>query len=148
MNLIRELFDYLLSLLKSRIVPLVAVFIVLFSVIINRVFSLQIVNGESYVQDLTSTVQKTTSVAATRGRIYDRNGVLLAYNDLAFSVKISDSGTYKDNAEKNQKLNHAIDKTLEIIESKGDKFTNDLPIEASTDGGYDFTIAGNTLLRF
>ena len=148
MNLIRELFDYLLSFLKSRIVPLVAVFIVLFSVIINRVFSLQIVNGESYVQDLTSTVQKTTSVAATRGRIYDRNGVLLAYNDLAFSVKISDSGTYKDNAEKNQKLNHAIDKTLEIIESKGDKFTNDLPIEASTDGGYDFTIAGNTLLRF
>ena len=67
---------------------------------------------------------------------------------MAFSVKISDSGTYKDNAEKNQKLNHAIDKTLEIIESKGDKFTNDLPIEASTDGGYDFTIAGNTLLRF
>ena len=96
MNLIREIFDYILSLLKSRIVPLVAVFLVLLSVIINRIFSLQIVNGESYVKDLTSTVQKTTSVAATRGRIFDRNGVLLAYNDLAFSVRISDSGTYKD----------------------------------------------------
>lgn len=147
MNLIREIFDYILSLLKSRIVPLVAVFLVLLSVIINRIFSLQIVNGESYVKDLTSTVQKTTSVAATRGRIFDRNGVLLAYNDLAFSVRISDSGTYKDTTEKNIKLNKAIDKTLDIIESKGDKFTNDFPVEATGYGGYDFTVSGNTLLR-
>ena len=147
MNLIREIFDYILSLLKSRIVPLVAVFLVLLSVIINRIFSLQIVNGESYVKDLTSTVQKTTSVAATRGRIFDRNGVLLAYNDLAFSVRISDSGTYKDTTEKNIILNKAIDKTLDIIESKGDKFTNDFPVEATGYGGYDFTVSGNTLLR-
>ena len=92
----REIFDYILSLLKSRILPLVLVFVVLVTILINRLFSLQIINGESYKASLTDSVKKDMSVAATRGRIYDRNGVLLAYNDLAFAVKISDSGKYSD----------------------------------------------------
>lgn len=58
------------------------------------------------------------SVAATRGRIFDKNGVLLAYNDLAYAVRISDSGKYEDNDTKNRLLNSSIDKTLTIIEEK------------------------------
>ena len=68
------------------------------------------------------------SVPATRGRIFDRNGNLLAYNDLAFSVKISDSGTYTSNKVKNQSINEVINKTIDIIEENGDSVTNDLPI--------------------
>ena len=82
----REIFDYCLSLLKSRLVPLVLVFVVLASVLVSRLFSLQIINGESYATNLTESIKKTTSVAATRGRIFDKNGVLLAYNELAFAV--------------------------------------------------------------
>ena len=103
----REIFDYCLSLLKSRLVPLVLVFVVLASVLVSRLFSLQIINGESYATNLTESIKKTTSVAATRGRIFDKNGVLLAYNELAFAVKISDSGTYKDNDIKNATINNA-----------------------------------------
>ena len=44
--------------------------------------------------------------------------MLLAYNDLAYAVRISDSGKYNNNAEKNEKLNASIDKTLDIIEAK------------------------------
>ena len=77
----KEIFDYILSLFKSRIFPLIMVFIVLIGVLVNRLFSLQIINGESYVKDLSSSIQKDMSVAATRGRIFDKNGVLLAYND-------------------------------------------------------------------
>ena len=68
------------------------------------------------------------SVAAARGRIYDRNGVLLAYNDLSYAVKISDSGRYSDKAVKNKTINNSIDKTLTIIETNGDTYSNDLPI--------------------
>ena len=93
----KEIFDYILSLFKSRIFPLIMVFIVLVGVLVNRLFSLQIINGESYVKDLSSSIQKDMSVAATRGRIFDKNGVLLAYNDLAYAVRISDSGKYEDN---------------------------------------------------
>ena len=108
---------------------------------------MQIINGESYVKDLSSSIQKDMSVAATRGRIFDKNGVLLAYNDLAYAVRISDSGKYNNNAEKNEKLNASIDKTLDIIEAKGDTYSNDFPI-VYEDGQYVFNIKDNELLRF
>ncbi len=146
--MMREIFDYCLSLLKSRLVPLVLVFVVLVSVLVTRLFSLQIINGESYAANLTESIKKTTSVAATRGRIFDRNGVLLAYNELAFAVKISDSGTYPDNDTKNAAINNSINKTLDIIESKGDKFSNDFQITYAGNGLYQYTVSGNSLLRF
>ena len=88
--MIKDIFDYVISLLKSRLFPLFMVFVLIVVVLINRLFSLQIIKGASYVTDLTDSIQKNMSVAATRGRIYDRNGVLLAYNELAYAVKISD----------------------------------------------------------
>ena len=143
----KEVFEYIISLLKSRIFPMILVFIVLISVLVHRLFVLQIINGESYVKDLSSSIQKDMSVAATRGRIFDKNGVLLAYNDLAYAVRISDSGKYNNNAEKNEKLNASIDKTLDIIEAKGDTYSNDFPI-VYEDGQYVFNIKDNELLRF
>lgn len=143
----KEVFEYILSLFKSRIFPLILVFAILVGVLINRLFGLQIINGESYVKDLSSSIQKDMSVAATRGRIFDKNGVLLAYNDLAYAVRISDSGKYNNNAEKNEKLNASIDKTLDIIEAKGDTYSNDFPI-VYEDGQYVFNINDNELLRF
>ena len=131
----KEVFEYILSLFKSRIFPLILVFAILVGVLINRLFGLQIINGESYVKDLSSSIQKDMSVAATRGRIFDKNGVLLAYNDLAYAVRISDSGKYNNNAEKNEKLNASIDKTLDIIEAKGDTYSNALTLI------FDFRIA-------
>lgn len=143
----KEVFEYILSLFKSRIFPLILVFAILVGVLINRLFGLQIINGESYVKDLSSSIQKDMSVAATRGRIFDKNGVLLAYNDLAYAVRISDSGKYNNNAEKNEKLNASIDKTLDIIEAEGDTYSNDFPI-VYEDGQYVFNIKDNELLRF
>ena len=126
---------------------MIMVFIVLVGVLVNRLFSLQIINGESYVKDLSSSIQKDMSVAATRGRIFDKNGVLLAYNDLAYAVRISDSGKYEDNDTKNRLLNTSIDKTLTIIEEKGDSYSNDFPIVYSN-GMYEYNIKDNELLRF
>lgn len=146
--MIKEILEYILSFLKSRLLPMILVFIILFAVIINRLFNLQIINGESYVDNLSDSIKKTTSVEATRGRIFDRNGVLLAYNDLAYSVKISDSGTYSSNDVKNATINEAINKTINIIESNGDQITNDFPIVLDEDGNLEYNIEDNTLLRF
>ena len=143
----KEVFEYILSLFKSRIFPLILVFAILVGVLINRLFGLQIINGESYVKDLSSSIQKDMSVAATRGRIFDKNGVLLAYNDLAYAVRISDSGKYNNNAEKNEKLNASIDKTLDIIEAKGDTYSNDFPI-IYNNGQFTYNVEGTSLLRF
>lgn len=144
----REIFDYIGSLLRSRVVPLIMVFILMFSVIVMRIFNLQIINGEQYVSSLSESIKKTTSVAATRGRIFDKNGVLLAYNEIAFAVKISDSGTYSSTQAKNESINAAIDRTLTIIESKNDEFSNNFQIISDGNGGFSFTVADNALLRF
>ena len=143
----REIIDYILGLLKSRFVPLILMFITLFSVLVVKVFSLQIVNGEDYANTLTESIQMTTSVPATRGRIFDKNGVLLAYNELAFAVTISDSGIYEDTKIKNATVNASIEETLNIIESKGDHFQNDFSIEYNA-GAYEYNVSDNALLRF
>lgn len=152
--MIREILDYLISLFKSRLFPLILVFVLIAVILINRLFTLQIIKGESYVTDLTDSIKKEMSVSATRGRIYDRNGVLLAYNDLAYAVKISDSGTYKDKDGidatdiKNATVNNAINRTLEIIEEKGDKYSTDFKIGYIGDGNYEFNVSNTAVLRF
>lgn len=146
--MMREVFEYFLGYLKSRFVPLILVFITLFMVILTKLFELQIINGDVYAQSVNDAQEKIMSVPATRGRIFDCNGVLLAYNDLAFSVKISDSGTYANNEIKNKTINDAINKTIEIIKSHGDKITNDLPIIINNDGHLEFTEEDNSLYRF
>ncbi len=146
--MIREIFDYVLSLLKSRLVPMALIFIILFSILVSRLFSLQIINGESYKTTLAESVKKTTSVAAARGRIFDKNGVLLAYNELGYAVVISDSGVYKNNKIKNETVNKVINKTLDILDEKGDTYSNNFQIEYIDEGIYGYTVSGNSLLRF
>lgn len=146
--MIKEILDYILSLLKSRLVPLALVIVVLFFAIITRLFSLQIINGESYRVGTDDSVKKTTSVTATRGNIYDKNGVLLAYNELAYAVLISDSGIYANNKTKNATLNKIIGDTITLIEEKGDTFYNNFQISVSDDGQYQYDVSGNSLLRF
>ena len=77
------------------------VFCVLFAILVQRVFYLQIVKGESYLNDYKLQIQKTKEVQGTRGRILDRNGTVLADNVLAYSVTIEDNGDYDTTAQKN-----------------------------------------------
>lgn len=146
--MIREIFDTILTILKSRFVPMILIFVLLFSVLVSRLFTLQIINGESYQTTLAESVKKTTSVAATRGRIFDKNGVLLAYNELAYAVVISDSGVYKNSEIRNKTINDVIYKTLEILDAKGDTYSNNFQIEYIDNGIYGYNVSGNALLRF
>lgn len=66
---------------KSRLVVATVVMILLFSILLWRIFSLQIVNGKEYQDNYTFKIVKERTLNSTRGNIYDRNGNLLAYND-------------------------------------------------------------------
>lgn len=57
------------------------------AILVQRVFYLQIVKGQEYLDDYKLQIQKTKEVQGTRGNIYDRNGVLLAYNQLAMRLR-------------------------------------------------------------
>ena len=82
----RRYLEHFLDLCKNRIFVMLCGVIVLFAIIVLRLFSLQIIHGEYYDESITASVSKTLPVAASRGNIYDRNGKLLAYNELAYSV--------------------------------------------------------------
>ena len=43
---------------------------------------------------------KTRTLKSTRGNIYDRNGQVLASNELSYSITLEDSGDYANNTEK------------------------------------------------
>ena len=73
---------------------------------LRQVFQLQIVHGAEYMDSFETRIKKEKTIDGTRGNIYDRNGNLLAYNELAHSVTIEDvfeSGFYR-----NQKINNII----------------------------------------
>ena len=104
-------------LMQSRLVTLIIIFCVSSSILIGRLFYLQIVKGSDYLENYEYSIRRTTSVAATRGNIYDRNGNLLAYNQLAYSVTINlstveNSITTDKRSEKNAALNKILDQIL------------------------------------
>ena len=144
----QEIKDYIISILKSRLFPLMAVFCIMFGILIHRLFELQIVQGEKYLSSISDAIESEISVASTRGNIYDCNGVLLAYNDLSFSVQISDSEYYKNIKEKNEVLNETIANAVKIIEKHGEKVICDFAIIVNEDGEYEFNVSDNARLRF
>ncbi len=121
-----KLKEYIADIFKSRLLVLILVFCALSLVIVQRLFTLQIVDGEDYLKNYTLKIKKTTEVQGTRGNIYDRNGNLLATNRLAYSVQIEDNGSYKDNEQKNELINETLNRVIAMIESLGDQVISEL----------------------
>lgn len=141
--------DTIYRVVKSRMFVLVLVFCVLFVILINRVFYLQIVKGQYYLDNYKLQIRKTREIPGTRGNIYDRNGKLLAYNELAYSITIEDNITADTRDEKNKLLNEILGKIIKIVESNGDSVINDFGIVLDSAGNYEFSQNNKTLkLRF
>jgi len=125
--LFREIISYLgyriKEFLSSRLFPLGVAFLAMFVILVVHLYNLQIVNGEAaqttYIEQKTL---RTINLSSTRGNIYDRNGTLLAYNDLVFSVTIKDTGEYNG-----YQKNLIILKLLEILDKHSEKIVTSLP---------------------
>ena len=125
-------------------------FLALLSVImaftlVGRLYYLQILHGEDYTESFEESVTRTVSIPAKRGRILDRNGVVIADTQASQNVTIVDN-TGNTRAE-NDRLNYIIRKTLQIIEQNGDTAEEDFGI--SWNGSeYVFNYDGFDHLRF
>ena len=138
--------DAVIKFITSRAVIVCGVLFCLAGLMIYRLFSLQIINGEYYLDSFKLRIKKEKSIAAARGNIYDRNGNLLAYNELANSVTIED--VYKSGKGKNKLINDTLNKLIDIIESNGDSVDHDFKIIINEDNDFEFTVEGTQLLRF
>ncbi len=137
--------ESLYNLLTSRLLLLFIIFTGMGAVLVYRLFDLQIVNGESYLDNFRLMIEKVKTLEGTRGDIYDRNGNLLAYNELAYSVTIED--VYEASG-KNENLNATLYKLIHMIESNGDTIISDFNIILNENDDYEFTVEGTRLLRF
>lgn len=140
--------EFLINFFKSRLFVLSAVMILLFGILIQRVFVLQIVNGEEYLNNYTLKIEKKRELKSTRGNIYDRNGKLLAYNELAYTITIEDNGSYDSNEEKNNSINHVLELIFEKLDENGDVIDNTFEITRDDDGSFRYNVEGKTLQRF
>lgn len=130
----------------SRLIIMAALFLILGGVLTYRIFDLQIVNGAQTLEDFTLKIQKERSIPSTRGNIYDRNGKILAHNELAYNVTMED--VFESSSKKNENLNETLLKLIRIIEKSGDEIDSDFSIIIDEDGNYAYTVSDTRLRRF
>lgn len=141
--------DAIYQVVKSRAFLLIIAFCIMFAVLINRLFYLQIVKGQDYLENYKLQIMKTRDISGTRGNIYDRNGNLLATNELAYSVTIEDNISGDTLQEKNDLLNEILENIISIVESNGDSVISDFQIVLDSNNNYTFAQTNETLkLRF
>lgn len=144
--MIKRFKDNYINTTNGRIIVLLLVIFLLSSLLTARLFVLQIINGEETLEEFTLKIQKERTINSTRGKIFDRNGVLLAYNELAYNVTIED--VYESGTDKNKNINETLLKVIKIIEKNGDKIVNDFSIILDENGEFAFTLEGTQQKRF
>ena len=79
-------------------------FTLMFAGLVGKLFRMQILDGSDYQKKYMQKTERSVDTPGTRGKIYDCNGFELAYNKLAYSVVIQDTGDYPKTADRNQML--------------------------------------------
>ena len=147
-NLVENIKGFFRLLKKSRLAVAGILMVILFSILLWRMFYLQIISGEEYQNNYTLKIVKERTLNSTRGNIYDRNGKLLAYNELSYSITLEDNGTYSSTTERNDALNAEIAQVITALEKNGDAIINDFKIDLQADGSYAFNVTGTAWKRF
>lgn len=136
---------------NSRVAVLLIVLILMAALLIQRLFQLQIVNGESYQNNFSMKILKERTLKSSRGNIYDRNGNPIAYNKLSNCITFEDNATYASTHIKNLSINSTLYHVIKIVEEQGDSVdsvVDDFRVALLDDGSYVYTASGFTLNRF
>lgn len=142
--MLEGILDSLKNVVKSRFFAIVLAYILLFSILVGRMFYLQIIKGETYDREASLQKQKIKTIKSARGKIYDCNGKLLATNEQSYSITIEDSGELSSNKDKNA----MIYKCLALIEKNGDELDIEFPITITKNGKFKYQVNHSSELRF
>lgn len=143
----------------NRLVLVGVVVLFLFCLLVYRLFVLQIVQGEEHLESFNYKVERTIEISGSRGNIYDCNGKLIAYNQLAYSVTLESTDETAELARErgraegrdvseNEIRNEVIYRLIQLLEANGDEIQYNLPLEINGKGKLVFTETGSSLRRF
>ncbi len=106
---------------KNRCVYVALLLIVVMSVMVGRLYDLQIVEGSEYRTKAENTIDSTTKlpVEAPRGNIYDRNGILLATTRRSYKVQMVNVDRPQD------ERNEMYLRLVNLFTENGDVYTNE-----------------------
>lgn len=152
-EILESIKEIILDYVKHRLFPVTVLVIVLFFILVRRLFTLQIIEGQEHMDNFIYKSEKTLTIESVRGNIKDRNGKLLAYNELSYSVIFSNDPNLANRAEalgveENELKNEIVYKTICILESNGDELYVDFPIELTSSGEFKFTVKDTQLRNF
>ncbi len=137
--------EKLKELFSNRLVPVGLILLIAFGIMIVQIFNMQMVEPEeTKITRDEKSYTKVVSLPSTRGNIYDRNGNLLAYNELQFNLDMFNSAELNNN----EKMNTAIYELIKIMRNFDYKREFNFPIVMDEDGSLRFTISGSSLNRF
>ena len=149
-----------LKAIVSNRVIIIGIFVLfLFCLLVYRLFVFQIVEGQEHLDSFNYKVERTIETSGSRGNIYDCNGKLLAYNQLAYSVTLETTDRTEEIAQErskqenrdvseNEVRNEVIYNLIQLLEANGDEIQYDLPLEVNGKGKLVFTESGSALRRF
>ncbi|SFH46029.1 penicillin-binding protein 2 [Tindallia magadiensis] len=107
---------------KTRFLLMTAMILLFFLIIIFRLASLMIAEGETHREYAENRIVKSLPISAPRGEIRDRYGRLLAGNRPSFSVEISKNEMIDD------RINEISAELTRIFNSNNDQYIDDFPI--------------------
>lgn len=121
---------------QIRIIIISLIFFALFSVLLNKLYELQVVNGDTYSSSFMEGIERTVKTPGARGNIYDAEGNLLAYNKLSYNVTITDTGAYSSDY---NARNLMIYRLAQILEKHQVTLTTSFYVNMDENGAYYFT---------
>lgn len=128
----KKAFAKIVDFINNRYLILYIIVILIAIVYIFQLFNLQIISGKEYREKSEKRMLRTEEIVATRGEIYDRNGIVLATSKGAYDVKI-----YKVRVS-SEEQNNSIKKLIEILDANNDKIYSTFPVNDNFDG-FNFT---------
>lgn len=144
--------ENLMKLCSNRFVILSMIFLALAGILVYRLFILQIVEGKEHLENFIYKSKKTINVSSARGNIMDRNGEILAYNKLAYSLTFENTDEIAKRARENgtdesTELNRVIYNLIQLLEENKDQMINDFPI-VYKNGRFQYTLENSARNRF
>lgn len=144
-DLIKNIKDISLNRLRIVFVLVAA----LFFICIVKIFQLQVMNNNENASNAQTMLNEegyhyvTVNTVPVRGNIYDRDGNLLAYNEIQYNIELFNSADLKTNAERNA----AIYDFILLLEEYGFEEEFEFPMILDEQGVLQYTVSDSALNR-
>ncbi len=136
--------EWLLSTLKSRIFALGVICTVLMVILVVRLYDLQIQKGAGYYETYVARTKKEILTPAVRGNIYDRNGNLLAGNEVVYNLTIKDLDVYD---KKSGEYNEMLLRLIHLLRRFDIAIEAECPVVVNEHNEYEYMEASESRIR-